>query len=71
MDDLLKNLRALARGKHDDFSVALEAAEELERLQAMQERIDRYCDSHCVWTDHDEKCVRNDKYDWGNPWQEF
>lgn len=32
-DDLLKRLRALARGKHDDFSVVFEALKEIERLQ--------------------------------------
>lgn len=33
MNDLLKNLRALARGKHDDFSVAAEAADEIDDLR--------------------------------------
>lgn len=33
MDDLLKNLRALAKGKHDDYTVALEAVEEIETLR--------------------------------------
>ena len=37
--DLLKNLRALARGKHDDFSVASEAADEIERLLSLVERM--------------------------------
>jgi hypothetical protein len=37
--DLLKNLRALARGKHDDFSVAFEAADEIERLLSLVERM--------------------------------
>ena len=72
MDDLIKNLRALARGKHDDFSVVFEACLEISRLrealrmideaknglERMQEEIDdKYCDSHCVWTDHDKDCV--------------
>jgi hypothetical protein len=39
MDDLLKSLRALARGKHDDFSVAFEAADEIERLLGLVERM--------------------------------
>lgn len=33
MDDLLKNLRALARGKHDDYSVAYDAIEEITKLK--------------------------------------
>jgi hypothetical protein len=37
--DLLKSLRALARGKHDDFSVAFEAAHEIERLLSLVERM--------------------------------
>lgn len=70
MDDLLKNLRALARGKHDDFSVVFEAIREIERLQEMEAEIDRYCDSRCVWTDHDEKCHRNTKRDARKAWHE-
>lgn len=100
MEDLLKNLRALARGKHDDFSVVFEACLEISRLRGalrnvyevwagsegtpmpkteteqylvdlienmideakegmkrMEEEIgSTYCDSHCVWTDHDKDC---------------
>ena len=37
--DLLKSLRALARGKHDDFSVAVEAGKEIERLQQVCRRV--------------------------------
>lgn len=35
MDDLLKNLRALARGKHDDFSVVYDAIKEITRLRLL------------------------------------
>lgn len=35
MDDLLKNLRALARGKHDDFGVAYDAIKEITRLRLL------------------------------------
>lgn len=34
MSDLIANLRALARHKHDDLTVADEAADEIERLRA-------------------------------------
>lgn len=42
MDDLLKNLRALARGKHDDFSVALEAVEKIETLRLLVSDLAKY-----------------------------
>lgn len=35
MDDLLKNLRALAKGKQDDFSVAYDAIKEITRLRLL------------------------------------
>lgn len=42
MDDLLKNLRALAKGKHDDYTVALEAVEEIETLRLLVSDLAKY-----------------------------
>lgn len=42
MDDLLKNLRALAKGKHDDYTVALEAVGEIETLRALVSDLAKY-----------------------------
>lgn len=42
MNDLLKNLRALAKGKHDDYTVALEAVEEIETLRLLVSDLAKY-----------------------------
>lgn len=42
MDDLLKNLRALAKGKHDDYTVTLEAVKEIETLRLLVSDLARY-----------------------------